>query len=85
MAVSCGCPRTRVQAPRIKVLLIAMARERLGMAVAQHAAALGKPHGRITLRDPRSRWGSCTAQGKSDVLLAADHGAARDPRLRRRA
>ena len=50
-------------APRIKVLLIAMARERLGLAVAQHAAALGKPHGRITLRDPRSRWGSCTAQG----------------------
>ena len=49
--------------PRIKVLLIALARERLGRAVARHAAALGKPHGRITLRDTRSRWGSCTAQG----------------------
>jgi predicted metal-dependent hydrolase len=32
-------------------------------AVARHAARLRLPVGRISLRDPRSRWGSCTATG----------------------
>lgn len=31
--------------------------------VERHAAALGLRPGRVTLRDPRSRWGSCTAGG----------------------
>ena len=54
--------------PRIKALLISMARDRLGRTVSRHAAALGRPHGRITLRDPRSRWGSCTSRG--DLMFA---------------
>ncbi len=49
--------------PRIKALLVTMARERLGDAVARHAEKLGRRYGRITLRDPRSRWGSCTSAG----------------------
>lgn len=48
---------------RLGAHLRAMARERLAEATARHAAALGRPHGRITLRDTRSRWGSCTHEG----------------------
>jgi predicted metal-dependent hydrolase len=40
-----------------------LARARLVAAVDRHAARLGRKPGRITLRDPRSRWGSCSAQG----------------------
>ncbi|SMH40539.1 M48 family metallopeptidase [Maritimibacter sp. HL-12] len=39
------------------------ARLALVEASARHAAALGRPHGRVTLRDTRSRWGSCSANG----------------------
>jgi predicted metal-dependent hydrolase len=41
----------------------ALAREAVVEATGRFAAALGRPHGRITLRDPRSRWGSCSARG----------------------
>jgi len=44
-------------------LLTALARERLLGAVARHAEALGRPAGKITLRDTRSRWGSCSSKG----------------------
>jgi predicted metal-dependent hydrolase len=40
-----------------------LARERLTAASDRHAAALGRAYARITLRDVRSRWGSCTADG----------------------
>lgn len=40
-----------------------LARARLNAAVDRHAAALGRKPGRITLRDPRSRWGSCSSDG----------------------
>ena len=39
------------------------ARDRLAERVALHAATLGRPAGKLTLRDTRSRWGSCTASG----------------------
>jgi predicted metal-dependent hydrolase len=32
-------------------------------AVAHYAGLVGRRHGAITLRDPRSRWGSCTSRG----------------------
>ncbi|RVT82742.1 M48 family peptidase [Rhodobacteraceae bacterium CCMM004] len=40
-----------------------LARQRLTAAVSRHAARLGRAPGRITLRDPRSRWGSCSSAG----------------------
>lgn len=40
-----------------------LARERLAAASDRHAAALGRRYSRLTLRDPRSRWGSCSSQG----------------------
>ena len=40
------------------------ARRDLERAVAQHAAALGRTPTALTLRDTRSRWGSCTADGR---------------------
>jgi predicted metal-dependent hydrolase len=49
--------------PRVKALLTAMARDRLSRAVAAHAERIGRRPGRLTLRDPRSRWGSCSAKG----------------------
>jgi predicted metal-dependent hydrolase len=51
------------EGPRIKALLTALARERLSRAVSVHAGALGRRHGQITLRDPKSRWGSCSSKG----------------------
>jgi predicted metal-dependent hydrolase len=51
------------QGPRLKALLTALARERLSASVARHAEALGRKPGRLTLRDSRSRWGSCSSKG----------------------
>jgi len=56
------------EGPRIKALLTALARDRLSRAVAVHAAALGRAPGQLTLRDPRSRWGSCSSRG--DLMLS---------------
>lgn len=39
------------------------ARDRLAERVALHARAIGRTAGSLTLRDTRSRWGSCTARG----------------------
>lgn len=40
-----------------------MARDRLVAACDRHATALGRRYSRITLRDTRSRWGSCAHDG----------------------
>jgi len=40
-----------------------LARDRLAAASDHYAAALGRSYSRITLRDTRSRWGSCTSDG----------------------
>lgn len=50
-------------AARLRGFLIQLARERLVEASDRYAAALGRSYERITLRDTRSRWGSCSAQG----------------------
>ncbi|TYO90484.1 M48 family metallopeptidase [Oceanicella actignis] len=49
--------------PAVKTFLIARSRDALTPAARRHAAALGKAPARVTLRDTRSRWGSCTAEG----------------------
>ncbi|WP_073326823.1 M48 family metallopeptidase [Wenxinia saemankumensis] len=67
--VEIGPDRVRVPGPeeragaRLAGHLKALARDRLAAACDAHAAALGRPYGRITLRDTRSRWGSCSSKG----------------------
>ena len=50
-------------AVRVAAWLREEARRACVAAVDRHAAKLGLKPGRISLRDPRSRWGSCTASG----------------------
>lgn len=50
-------------AAQLALWLKAEARRDLEAAVARHAGALGAKAGRISLRDPRTRWGSCAAKG----------------------
>lgn len=49
---------------RLGAHLKAVARARLAEASDHYAMRLGKPYLAITLRDTRSRWGSCTSQGR---------------------
>jgi predicted metal-dependent hydrolase len=48
---------------RVRDFLEREAKRDLQAAVARHTAALGIPARRITVRDTRSRWGSCSAKG----------------------
>lgn len=48
---------------KLKGFVKVLARERLAMASDRYSATLGRPYGRLTLRDTRSRWGSCTSEG----------------------
>ena len=50
-------------AARVRGWLRTRARDRLSEASDRYAAALGRPYSRLTLRDTRSRWGSCTHDG----------------------
>lgn len=48
---------------RLGAYLKQVARDRLAGACDDYAARLGRRYSRITLRDTRSRWGSCTSDG----------------------
>ncbi|WP_372885698.1 M48 family metallopeptidase [Shimia sp.] len=48
---------------RVQGFLKEIARERLTAASDRYAARLGRGYARITLRDTRSRWGSCSSAG----------------------
>ncbi len=50
-------------ASRLQAFLKTLARDRLATASDRYAAALGRSYTRLTLRDTRSRWGSCTTAG----------------------
>ncbi|TNC52449.1 M48 family metallopeptidase [Rubellimicrobium rubrum] len=49
--------------PRLAAFLRTEARNRLAAASDRYARLVGRSWTRLTLRDPRSRWGSCTADG----------------------
>lgn len=61
-------PAGRPAGPELARFLKALARHRAEAAVTRHAAALERPLPPLTLRDTRSRWGSCTAEGR--VMLS---------------
>lgn len=48
---------------RLKAFVKTEARNALIPAVEKYASLLDKPFNRVTLRDTRSRWGSCSAEG----------------------
>jgi predicted metal-dependent hydrolase len=50
-------------AVRVQAFLRATARDALAAAADRHAARLGRSYGRLTLRDTRGRWGSCSSRG----------------------
>jgi predicted metal-dependent hydrolase len=68
-------PRARLRADRIEVpegpgatravlgIVKVLARERIAARLAVHAGALEREVTRLTLRDTRGRWGSCTEAG----------------------
>ncbi len=50
-------------AARAKAFIKVLARDRLTAASDRYADLVGRTYARVTLRDTRSRWGSCTADG----------------------
>ena len=60
IAVASDAPHV---ARRVKEFLQREARRDLGVAVKHYTDALGIPARRITVRDTKSRWGSCSANG----------------------
>lgn len=67
MSFDAGVLRVPGQPGQVPIRVAAFLREeaRKHVATGSHelAGVLGKKVGRITLRDPRSRWGSCTSTG----------------------
>ena len=51
------------EARRLARFLKELARDRLTEACDDYAAILGRPYSSLTLRDTRSRWGSCSSAG----------------------
>ncbi|MBK6468242.1 MAG: M48 family metallopeptidase [Rhodobacter sp.] len=48
---------------RVAAWLKALARDRLARASTHYAGQVGRPYTRLSLRDTRSRWGSCSHEG----------------------
>ncbi|MBS1302544.1 SprT family zinc-dependent metalloprotease [Loktanella sp. SALINAS62] len=49
--------------PAVMAFLKTRARDRLAQASDRYAALIGRRYNKLTLRDTRSRWGSCTSTG----------------------
>ncbi len=73
----CVAGRPEHLARRLRDFLRKSAQADLVPAVAHHAARLGVKTGAIRIKDTRSRWGSCTAEGELSfswrVILAPPH------------
>ena len=57
-------PQGRPLAPAVQAYLKHFAGERLRLACDTYATALGRQFRAISLRDTKSRWGSCTSDGR---------------------
>ncbi len=57
-------PQARPAGVVVAAFLRHLAHARLVAACDRHAAALGRPYRAMALRDTRSRWGSCTHDGR---------------------
>ncbi|WP_232845113.1 M48 family metallopeptidase [Paracoccus onubensis] len=57
-------PEGRQTAPTVQAYLKHLAAERLRHACDGYASALGRNYRALALRDTRSRWGSCTSDGR---------------------
>lgn len=57
-------PHGEARAPsRVRAFLKTMARDRLADASERYAEKMSLTYNRLTIRDTRSRWGSCTTEG----------------------
>jgi len=54
--------RDETVAARVQAWMKTRARDRLATASDHYAARIGRTYARLTLRDTRSRWGSCSSQ-----------------------
>ena len=72
-------------ARRVRDFLKREAKRDLEAASRRAAAALGVTVKRVSVRDQSSRWGSCSADRRAVLFVAADPGAALRARLSRRA
>ena len=61
--VELGVPQRLPVASRLQSWLRELARDRLVAASDRYADALGRSYSRLSLRDTRSRWGSCSSAG----------------------
>ena len=57
-------PEKRAAGPVVRAFLKHRAQQQLLASCTRHAGALGRPFRAIALRDTRSRWGSCTSDGR---------------------
>lgn len=56
-------PQTGCAGARVKALLRTKARDVLAAASDDYAGQVGRSYSRLSLRDTRSRWGSCSSKG----------------------